>query len=72
MNVLVNLSTEQKELIQNLKQDNQRMLKILSELLNMSQVETGKIQLNITKVNPKEIIKNAINSVSGNAKEKEV
>ena len=42
----------QKELIENLKQDNQRMLKILSELLNMSQVEAGRIQLNIKKVNP--------------------
>ena len=66
------LSKEQKELVENIKQDNQRMLKILSELLNMSQVESGRIQLNISKVSPKEIIKNAITSVSGSAKEKEV
>ena len=66
------LSPEQKELIENLKQDNQRMLKILSELLNMSQVEAGRIQLNIKKVNPEEIIENAIQAVSVNAKEKEV
>ncbi len=67
-----NLSTEQKELIENLKQDNQRMLKILSELLNMSQVEAGKIQLNITKVVPQKIIENAIQAVSVNAKEKSI
>jgi len=66
------LYPEQKELIENLKQDNQRMLKILSELLNMSQVETGRIQLNVKKVNPAEIIENAIQAVSGNAKEKEI
>ncbi len=64
------LSPEQKELIKNLKEDNQRMLKILSELLNMSQVESGRIQLNVQKVNPASIVENAIQAVSGNAKEK--
>lgn len=67
-----NLSSEQKELIVNIKQDNLRMLKILSELLNMSQVEAGQIQLNIKKVNPAEIISNAIHAVSANAKEKNI
>jgi signal transduction histidine kinase len=33
--------------VHQLKLDNQRMLRILSELLNMSQVEAGKIQLEI-------------------------
>ena len=45
------LSEEQKELVQQLKNDNQRMLKILSELLNMSQVEAGKIQLDMAALN---------------------
>lgn len=66
------LSGEQKELVANLREDNQRMLRILSELLNMSQVEAGKIQLNIQKVNPIEIIDNAIHAVAANAKEKEI
>jgi signal transduction histidine kinase len=66
------LSSEQKELIDNLKHDNQRMLKILSELLNMSQVEAGRMQLNIKQVNPKEVIENAIQAVAGNAKEKDI
>ncbi|MEO8111533.1 MAG: ATP-binding protein [Ginsengibacter sp.] len=64
------LLPEQKELILNLKEDNQRMLKILSELLNMSQVETGKIQMDIQKVDPYQIIENAIHAVAVNAKEK--
>ena len=66
------LSSGQKELIENLKQDNKRMLKILSELLNMSQVEAGRIQLNVKNVNPAEIIENAIQAVAVNAKEKEI
>ena len=66
------LSNEQKELIGNLKRDNQRMLKILSELLNLSQVESGRIQLNIKKVAPEQIIENAIQAVAINAKQKEV
>jgi len=66
------LSNEQKELLNNLKQDNQRMLRILSELLNMAQVEAGKIQLDISEVNPEMIMNNAINSVLTTAKEKNI
>jgi two-component system, NtrC family, sensor histidine kinase KinB len=66
------LSASQKELVENLKQDNKRMLKILSELLNMSQVEAGRIQLNIKNVHPSEIIGNAIQAVAVSAKEKEI
>jgi len=66
------LSANQKELIQHLKEDNQRMLRILSELLNMSQVETGKIQLEIKKVNPCEIAENTIQTVSNATKEKNI
>jgi signal transduction histidine kinase len=48
------------------------MLKILSELLNMAQVEAGRLQLNITQVNPKLIVENAIKAVETNAKEKNI
>jgi len=66
------LSTEQKELIKNLKQDNQRMLRILSELLNMSQVEAGKIQLEMVEANPETLAENAVNAVSTAAREKNI
>lgn len=66
------LTKDQKDLVHQLKQDNQRMLRILSELLNMSQVETGKIQLEIRSVKPASIANNAINTVSAAAKEKEI
>jgi NtrC-family two-component system sensor histidine kinase KinB len=66
------LSTEQIELLHNLKQDNQRMLRILSELLNMSQVESGRIQLDVSETDPVPIVEAAINSVRTQAKEKNV
>ncbi len=66
------LSDEQKELIQQLKNDNQRMLKILSELLNMSQVEAGKIQLDLQDASPYLIVKNSINAVNASAREKQI
>jgi NtrC-family two-component system sensor histidine kinase KinB len=66
------LTQDQKELVQQLKQDNQRMLRILSELLNMSQVETGKIQLEIKSVNPVSIVDIAVNIADTAAKEKNI
>lgn len=66
------LSKEQKELIENLKQDNQRVLKIISELLNLSQVETGKIQLDVQLVNPYLIVDNAIETIAASAKERNI
>ncbi|MGZ3905069.1 MAG: ATP-binding protein, partial [Bacteroidia bacterium] len=61
---------EQKQLIQQLKNDNQRMLRILSELLNMSQVEAGKLQLDIQSVDPYQITENSIKAVETTAKKK--
>lgn len=66
------LSAEQKELLQSLKQDNQRMLRILSELLNMSQVEAGKIQLAITQLNPELLADTAVNAAMSTAKQKSI
>lgn len=63
------LTQEQKELVQSLKDDNQRMLRILSELLNLSQVEAGKIQLNIQSVSPYQIVKASVGAVAVAAKE---
>jgi NtrC-family two-component system sensor histidine kinase KinB len=66
------LSHEQKELVQNLRGDNQRILKILSELLNMAQVETGNIQLSILKVSASKIVQSAVDAVLQGAKEKNI
>ncbi|MFN8307691.1 MAG: ATP-binding protein [Ferruginibacter sp.] len=66
------LNAEQAELVEQLKGDNQRMLKILSELLNMSQVESGKIQLEITEARPETLVDMAIASVMNVARERNV
>jgi two-component system, NtrC family, sensor histidine kinase KinB len=66
------LTTEQKELVQSLKDDNQRLLRILSELLDLSQVESGKMQLNLQAVSVHDIIVKALSAVQNAAKEKNV
>lgn len=57
------VNTEQQELVQSINDDANRLLKITSELLNMSQVETGHIQLRIEPVSPAVIIGNANQAV---------
>lgn len=64
------LTTDQKELVQSLKNDNQRLLRILSELLDMSQVESGRIQLSIQDISPYGIITKAEESVANAIREK--
>lgn len=66
------LNTEQEELIKSINDDANRLLKITSELLNMSQVETGHIQLKIQPVQPGIIIANAINTVTVTAQQKNI
>lgn len=66
------LNEEQKELVESLKEDNKRLLRILSELLDLSQVESGKIQLNLQSVSPNYIIQKAEESILNTAKEKNI
>jgi two-component system, NtrC family, sensor histidine kinase KinB len=66
------LSDEQKELVQSLKGDNQRMLRILSELLNLSQVEAGKLQMNMQLVDVYAVVASSLHAVAATAKEKEI
>ncbi|MGZ8525948.1 MAG: ATP-binding protein, partial [Chitinophagaceae bacterium] len=66
------LTPEQKELVKSLKDDNKRLLRILSELLDMSQVESGKIQLTLLPVQPNLLVDKAIDSVQNAAKQKNI
>jgi PAS domain S-box-containing protein len=66
------MNKEQEELIKSINDDSNRLLKITSELLNMSQVETGHIQLKIQPVPPGIIISNAIDTVSVPAQQKNI
>ena len=58
-----NFNPEQEELVKSINDDANRLLKITSELLNMSQVETGQIQLKIEPVSCSEIVDDAVISV---------
>ncbi|WP_440135292.1 ATP-binding protein [Chitinophaga sancti] len=66
------VNKEQDELIKSITDDSDRLLKITSELLNMSQVETGHIQLKIAPVSPGIIIENATSTVSFLAQQKNI
>lgn len=67
-----NINTEQEQLVNHIKEDNDRLLKITSELLELSQVETGNIQLNFVPVNPMQIVDYAITSIKFQADQKQV
>jgi len=66
------LNSDQKELVQNIRTDNQRMLRILSELLDLSQVESGRIHLNLQPITPQDLIQKAIDSTANAAKAKHI
>lgn len=66
------INDDQKQLIDSIKDDSQRLLKITGELLELSQLETGNIQLNIEKSSPNEIAKYAIEAVKVQAEQKQI
>jgi PAS domain S-box-containing protein len=66
------LNEEQQKLIGQIKEDSQRLLKITGELLDLSQVESGNLQLKLAAVNPKLIVDYAIHTLQFQAEQKEV
>jgi signal transduction histidine kinase/uncharacterized protein YfkK (UPF0435 family) len=64
------LNEEQTQLIGQIKEDSERLLRITSELLELSQVETGNIQLNFQAVFPKTIVDFAIQAIRVQAEQK--
>ncbi|WP_129746236.1 sensor histidine kinase [Flavobacterium anhuiense] len=66
------MNDDQKQLVESIKDDSQRLLKITGELLNLSQLETGNIQLNIGKSNPHEIVRYAVEAVKVQADQKQI
>jgi PAS domain S-box-containing protein len=66
------INTEQQLLLDSIKDDTNRLLKITGELLNISQVDSGKIQLNIIGSDAKEILTYAINANKTAAEQKNI
>lgn len=66
------LNTEQQQLTQSIKDDGERLLRITGELLNMTQAETGKIQLTLKETPPQDIINAAVAANKVQAKQKDI
>jgi len=66
------MNAEQKELVQHIKEDCGRLLKITSELLDLAQVETGNLQLNFVKSDPRKIAIYAMDAVRFQAEQKSI
>ncbi|NUO00113.1 MAG: PAS domain-containing protein [Saprospiraceae bacterium] len=66
------LNEAQKQLTDSIREDAGRLLKMTSELLNMTQVESGNIQLSIRPASPEDILQYAIETVKVQAEAKKI
>ena len=66
------VNTEQKQLLQNIDDDTRRLLQITGELLDMAQVETGKINLNFGNTHPQNIVNYAVQAIKFLADQKQI
>ncbi|MCX6218696.1 ATP-binding protein [Spirosoma sp.] len=66
------LNDEQKSLVASIGDDINRLLNLTGELLNMAQVESGQIQLNIQPVAPADIVTYATNALRVAAENKHI
>lgn len=66
------LNKEQKQLLESINEDTDRLLKITSELLNLAQVESGNMQLNISAVNAADIVRYALEATKTQAEQKNI
>lgn len=66
------LNPEQSQLLENIKSDSQRLLNITGELLDLTQVESGKISLNLQTVAPQNIIEYATSAIQFQAQQQNI
>lgn len=66
------LNGEQQELLDSIRQDNRRMIRMVGDLLDFSRVESGNIQLQIQPVSPDNILRYALDTVQKQAGGKQV
>ena len=66
------LNSEQKNMVESIKEDTTRLLKITGELLNMTQVETGSIQMTVQPASVQEIIEYAVSTNKVAAEDKKI
>lgn len=66
------LNEMQREIVHDLQMSNARLLKLVSELLDMSQAETGNINLNMTEVDLGDVIDEVTATLRQQASEREI
>ena len=66
------LNQEQKNLLESIKDDSNRLLKITGELVNITQVESGNVQLSILPCDPADIMHYAIEATKTQAEQKNI
>lgn len=66
------LNSEQQRLVQTVSDEASRLSKITGELLDLAQVETGNIKLNLQLVDPSEIVDNAFEAVKFQAEQQHI
>lgn len=66
------MNREQLELLEHIQDDSDRLLKITSELLDLSQVESGNLKLNFALARPLEIVQFAVDAVKFQAEQKSI
>ncbi|MEO1713563.1 MAG: histidine kinase dimerization/phospho-acceptor domain-containing protein [Bacteroidota bacterium] len=67
-----NLNEEQKDLAHTIRQNSQRLLTMVNDILDMSKIETGNITLQEEDVLPSDIVERALASTKGFFEEKKV
>ena len=65
-----NMNDEQRDMVASITDDAERLLRLTAELLNLTQIETGNIQLKFMHISPKSIINEAVAAVFMQAQSK--
>jgi two-component system, NtrC family, sensor histidine kinase KinB len=68
----VKITEEQKQLFQSIDEDSNRILKIISELLKLTQAETGNIQLTMKQSNPLDILNYSLDTIKVQAEQSQI
>jgi len=66
------LNAEQQELMQSINSDTERLLRLTGELLNMTQIETGNIQIKMARADAVQIARGASEAVQMQLQEKNI